>query len=147
VPKLVGEIFLLVGVAVGAVIVWQLVKGSRSKNWPTAPGVVTDAQVTMHYDDEGTRMYKPVVAYRYDVDGLAYDGDRRTFGNYSSNNRGRAEKIVAQYRPGSQIQVHYKPDDPGESVLEPGTSWVLAIFLLFPVVFIGVGIAILLSLF
>lgn len=144
--KLVGEIFLLVGVAVGAVIVWQLIKGMRSKNWPTALGVVTDAQVSMHYDDEGTRMYKPEVAYRYDADGLEYNGNKRTFGEYSSSNRRRAEKIVGQYRPGSQVQVYYNPEDPGVAVLEPGTSWVLAIFLLFPVVFIGIGLAVLLGL-
>lgn len=141
--KFVGEIFLLAGVGIGALIVWLLIKGMRSKNWPTAPGVVLDSQVTMHYDDEGTKMYGVALSYRYDVDGLTYDGNKRTFGDYSSNNRGRAEKIIAQYQPGSAVQVHYKPEDPSEAVLEPGMSWFLAIFLIFPVVFIGIGVAIL----
>ena len=139
--KIAAEIFLVVGVVVGALLVWQLIKGMRSKNWPTAPGSVIDAQITMHYDDDGDRMYGASIHYRYTVDGLEYSGDKRTFGDFSSNNRRRAENIVGQYPSGSAVQVYHHPDDPEDSVLEPGTKGQSFLFLLLPLIFIGLGVA------
>jgi Protein of unknown function (DUF3592) len=139
-PKLVSEIFLIVGVILGGFLFWQVLKGLKAKNWPTVSGKVADSKVTMHYDDEGDRMYGSFVSYLYNVDGLAYNGDKRSFGDYSSNNRQRAEKIVARYMPGTDVKVYYRPDDPEDSVLEPGTNMVMVLFLLLPAVFLVVGV-------
>jgi hypothetical protein len=136
-----ATIFLLVGLGIGAVMVLNLIRGRRSRHWPIVPGVVLDSQVNSYTDDEGTRMYGVAITYRYEVDGYEFSGNRRTFGEFNSNNRGRAERIVAQYLPGSDVQVYYDPDDPTKAVLEPGTNSTSILFLLLPLIFIGLGLA------
>ena len=142
-----SEIFLLVGVATGAFMLWKLFKGMQARNWPTAPGIVTDSQVIMQYDDEGDRTYKAAITYRYDVDGLEYNGNRRSVIETNLSNSQNAEKIVSQFVPGSPVQVYYRPDDPQDAVLEPGTNTALFLILLLPLAFIGYGVAGLLGLF
>lgn len=144
--KIAAEICLVVGVITAGAIVWKLIKGLKAKNWPTASGSVVDSQITMHYDDDGDRMYGTAITYRYAVDGLDYSGNKRTFVEYSSNNRNRAENIVAMYAPEMPVQVFYNPEDPEEAVLEPGTNGGMFLVLLVPLIFIGLGVAGLLGL-
>ena len=139
--KTAAAIFLIVGVGLGAFMVLNLIRGRRSRNWPTVPGVMMDSHVNSYYDDEGDRMYGVAIMYRYEVDGLEFTSNKRTFGEFNSNNQGRAERIVAQYLPGSNVQVHYDPDDPANAVLEPGTNATSILFLLLPLIFIGLGVA------
>lgn len=136
-----AAIFLIVGVGLGAFMVLNLIRGRRSRNWPTVPGIVMDSQVTSYYDDEGDRMYGVAIMYRYEVDGLEFTSARRTFGEFNSSNQGRAQRIVAQYLTGSNVQVYYDPDDPSEAVLEPGTNATSILFFLLPLIFIGLGVA------
>jgi hypothetical protein len=148
--KLVAEIFLFLGVVVAGAILWNLIKGMKAKNWPAAPGQVVASQVTVNvsYDDDGDRSttYGADIMYRYTVDGYEYNGNRRTFADYKSSNRNRAEKIVGQYAPATDVPVYYRPDDPEESVLEPGVNAVSFLLLLLPLVFVGIGVAGLLGL-
>jgi len=144
--KLVAEILLIFGGVIAGVIAWMIVKGMRAKNWPTTSGSVIDSQITMHYNDDGDRMYGAAVSYQYAVDGLEYSSDKRTFADYNSSSRQRAEKIVAQYAPGTAVQVYFRPDDPGDAVLEPGTNVTMFLFLLLPLIFMGIGVAGLLGL-
>ncbi len=144
--KIAAEIFLVLGVITAGALVWKLIKGMKAKNWPTAPGNVVDSQITMHYDDDGDRMYGTAITYRYTVDGLEYSGNKRTFVEYSSNNKQRAENIVTMYAPETPVQVYYSPDDPEDLVLEPGTNATMFLVLLVPLFFIGFGVAGLLGL-
>lgn len=144
--KLVAELLMVFGGVLAGVMVWKIITGLQAKNWPTVPGSVIDSQVTMHYDDDGDRMYGAAVSYHYSVDGLAYSSNKRTFADYNSSNRRRAEKIVAQYAPGTSVQVYYRPDDPEDAVLEPGTNATMFLLLLVPLIFLGLGAAGLLGL-
>ena len=143
--NIVFEIFLIVGVVLGGFLLWQLIKGMKAKNWPTAQGRVVDSRVSTSYsyDDDGDRSttYGAEISYRYDIDGSEYSGHRRTFSDFSSSNRRRAEKIVAQYMPGTDVPVYYRPDDPEESVLEPGINVVSVLFLLLPGIFVVIGVS------
>ena len=142
--KLVAEIFLIVGVLLGGFLLWQLIKGMKAKNWPTAQGRVIDSRVStsVSYDDDGDRSttYGAEISYSYDIDGYEYSGHRRSFSDFSSSNRRRAEKIVARYAPGTNMPVYYRPDDPEESVLEPGINLVSVLFLLLPAIFLVIGV-------
>ena len=143
-PKLVSEIFLIVGVILGGFLLWQVLKGLKAKNWPTVLGKVLASRVTtsVSYDDDGDRSitYGAEVSYRYVVEGFEYNGNRRSFADYSSSSIRRAEKIVAQYMPGTEVTVYYRPDEPDESVLEPGTNMVMFVFLLLPAIFLVIGV-------
>lgn len=137
------EIFLIIGVILGGFLLWQVLKGLKAKNWPTVPGRVLASRVTtsVSYDDgHRSTTYGAEVSYHFEVDGLEYTGDRRSFADYSSSSIRRAEKIVAKYMPGTEVTVYYRPDEPEESVLEPGTNMVMVLFLLLPAIFLVVGV-------
>ncbi len=142
---IVSEIFLVVGVLLGGFLLWQLIKGMKAKNWPTAQGKVVSSRVTTNIsrDSDGDRSttYGAEINYRYEVDGYEYSGDRRSFADYSSSNRRRAEKIIARFAPGAEVDVYYRPDDPEKSVLEPGINLVSVLFLLLPAIFLVVGLS------
>ena len=148
---IVSEIFLIVGGLIGGFLLWQLLKGMKAKNWPTAPGKVVDSQITrdVSRDSDGDRSvtYGADIRYTYEVDGYEYSGDRRSFADYSSSNRRRAEKIVARFSPGADVAVYYSPDDPEKCVLEPGISVVSVLFLLLPLIFVVIGVLGLLGVF
>ncbi|MCD4671557.1 MAG: DUF3592 domain-containing protein, partial [Anaerolineaceae bacterium] len=78
--KIVAEIFFLIGVVLGGFLFWQLIKGMKSRNWPTVQGRVIDSRMTTHVsrDDDGSRSttYGAAISYRYDVDGDEYSGDK-----------------------------------------------------------------------
>lgn len=140
---IISEIFLVVGAAIGAFLVWQLVKGVKARKWPTVRGTVDESRVSMHTSyDEGRRSttYGADILYHYEVDGSPYSGTRLSFSDYRSSNRRRAEQIVGRYSPGSVVQVYYSPDDPSESLLEPGVKPMFFLFLLLPLIFIVLGV-------
>lgn len=72
--------------------------------------------------------------YRYEVDGETYTGDRTASATYRTSDRSEVEETAARYPVGSKITVHYDPDDPATSVLEPGISALPSLFLALGVV-------------
>ena len=64
--------------------------------------------------------YSPDVRYRYTVNGKAYNGNKVIAADYSSSSASRAGKITRQYKKGSNVNVYYNPENPGEAVLMPG---------------------------
>jgi hypothetical protein len=95
-------------------------KAEASEGWPTTTGVVTHSEVARDHDSDGT-MYRPDVEYEYTVDGQDYVGNTITVGaKVSTNVAGGAQKKVNEYPVGKEVKVHYDPDDPAESCLEPG---------------------------
>jgi len=98
---------------------------------PTEATVVgTDIEVST--DDDGDKSYHPVVEYEYTVDGEQYTEDNVFPGQFdrSKGSRSWAEDIVSQYDPGEEIEVNYRPNNPGEAYVRndglPGT-WFVAI--------------------
>ncbi|MCX8063209.1 MAG: DUF3592 domain-containing protein, partial [Anaerolineales bacterium] len=92
---LCGGLFFLV---FGVLGVWLIItsrkqrqKVEASQNWPTTIAQITLAEVRQRseYDSDGDirRYYYPHVEYTYQVSGIAYQGDKLTFGaqrGYSS---------------------------------------------------------------
>ena len=76
--------------------------------------------------------YKPGVTYTYEVNGRRYSGDRLTVGVIvSASFPGLAGRTAAKYPVGGEVDVHYNPRSPGESVLRPRSVlhhllWVVA---------------------
>ncbi|MHC5538675.1 DUF3592 domain-containing protein [Singulisphaera rosea] len=116
----------------------------KACSWPVTRGKISEANVeafrpwrdgTSTYGRTRTR-FKPGVVYSYEVDGRKYLGDRLTIGIVvSSTLPGLAGRTAAKYRVGSEVDVHYNPLSPGESVLSPRSSfayllWVVATILL-----------------
>lgn len=124
-------------------------KQRQSQGWPTTPGTVTYSSVDKHSDGrrkpgrKRTPTFTPSVHYSYTVSGVKYDGYRITLiGSPTDLNSARAH--AGKYPVGANIQVHYNPANPSESILEPqdqgGSLTMLGMGLLFVVIGIGGGI-------
>ena len=64
--------------------------------------------------------YEALVSYSYSVSGEEYVGKRTAFGAITKGGQGRAEAICERYPVGSQVDVHYDPDDVESATLEVG---------------------------
>ncbi len=111
----------------GAVTAWR---GERSAKWRTTQGriVASDVRsegyaVTGEVEGGATEMqiWRPRVRYEYEVDRRVYVGSRVSFGGWRPT-WGGAEEVADSYPAGSTCTVYYDPDDPGNSVLEPGAA-------------------------
>jgi hypothetical protein len=132
-PFIVGAV--LCALASGLILVarYSLRRASETERWPKAEGVVLESAVAA-IRDGGRQLYRPVVRYRYEVDGERYEGSRikwsaiLDFRKYS-----RARAMLDKYRSGHRIAVHYDPKRPGVAVLQPGPiDGVRAIYVIAP---------------
>jgi hypothetical protein len=113
------SLFILAGaVAVGAGC-WNLFRGLRCKNWPTAEGVVDRAEMKSHSGNKGGVTYSADITYHYNVAGGYHTGTRLAFGAMSSSSS-YAQGILDRYPVGAKVPVYYSPDDPELAVLETG---------------------------
>ncbi len=103
----------------------SLYRGHASTNWPRREAVITASH--LHYGQKGATFE---VHYAFDCDGQRCTGDRWHYRIFSGSAddiwvSGRGRRILAaaaSYPVGQRVQVAVKPDDPTESVLEPGVS-------------------------
>jgi hypothetical protein len=113
----------------------ELAESLDSKAWPTASGKVTRSELKVHAHDvrrkssDGIRrkssedIYEAAIEYEYEINGETYKGNRRTAvagGNLADKTS--VEAALKKYPVGQPVTVSYKPADPNQSVLEPG-SW------------------------
>ena len=148
--SLAGGIFFLVGLGMSFLGYRLIRKARESANWPSTPGTIESSTVDVERererDSEGDVHYEtkyiPNIVYQYQVNGMDYAGDRISFSGGSSSNRTRAYRITNQYPEGAEVAVHYDPEDPQESVLQPGATWKTYIVLVMGVVFSLVGVLI-----
>ena len=142
---LIGYMFLLFGVVLTAVGGFKVIQARASNAWPMVQGTVltstvekTESRSTRNVNRNRKRRslppvkistedrskkstsYQAAVTYGYTVEGVEHVGNRIVIGAVSSNKLARAEELVGRYPEGGEVQVHYDPEDPGSSVLEPG---------------------------
>jgi hypothetical protein len=92
--------------------------------WPVARGRIVASGVEAYHDwhepyvYRRRKLYKSVVVYEYEVKGQRYRGDRLTLGmTLSSTLTIFARRAAAKYPVGMELDVHYNPINPGESVI------------------------------
>lgn len=134
----------VIGFGFGA-YAYGIIRGLRSRTWPTVSGEVTDADVEVFHGRGGV-LYTPLIRYTYSVAGRNYESERVLFGYGDFYTRRGAEAVRAAYPTGGAVTVYYDPTDPRSSVLRPGVgtrTWiVLGLFgaLLFLVIGLLTGI-------
>ena len=118
----------------------------RSRRWPRVTETVIKSEVAEITRRRFSKVYKPVVVYTYEIDGLEYSSDRMGFG-YGDffgdglfRDRFAAEKVAARYRPGNPVSVAYDPRDKSRSVLKTGINKGHVATTIFGLFFIGLGI-------
>ena len=96
-----------------------------AKRWLDVPGKVLSTNVEQRGSmgsGRNSRYYVPQIRYSYVVNGRERQGSRLRFGLPSARTRGGAEQMLAAWPVGGAIKVRYDPDDPDQSVLEPGKA-------------------------
>jgi hypothetical protein len=104
-------------------------EGWASRPWPVADGMVLSSEVRTHTTENRTS-YSPIIHYKYQVHGKWYTGSRLAFG-FSNRSREASSDIVEGYAAGTSIPVHYDPNQPENSVLQPGVhsiNWLAFVF-------------------
>jgi hypothetical protein len=100
----------------------DLMRAWASASWPHSQGVVLSS-FRSPYNDGGTgKKYTPAIAYSYSAGNKSYVGTRVFYGNAQGLSDSRSAEIVNRYPVRSPVSVYYKPEEPGESVLEPGSN-------------------------
>jgi hypothetical protein len=108
---------------------------ARMRAWPTVPGRIGSSDVhefqALSQSDAGSSRwvtrYRGSVVYSYEVGGVRYTGDQRGTTGRTSSNVAAFVRPGARYQPGRVVEIHYNPDNPAESILDPRTGplWLL----------------------
>ena len=112
----IGAVLLVFGVYMG-------VQGERSRNWPIAPGIITESSMQSNYSPTGRRgrSRSARITYRYPVNGKFYNNDVISYGKDFFENDYTQLRLYSQ---GSRVEVRYDPGNPARAVLDPGAGLV-----------------------
>lgn len=136
-PQRVGWVlaFLSIFIAVGVGLLGLQVE--RLITWRAVPAVVTSTGIQSVHGSKGGTSYRPVVTYRYRVDGRAYAASTVTI-ILESRSWDWATGIVARYPRGSTTTAYVDPKDPTKAFLVRQVSVIPLVFLIIPLVFAGI---------
>jgi hypothetical protein len=123
-PLAVFELFASVCFLVGGWWIFRcvlaIVRGIRSRSWPSVEGEIRDVKIVKKFVKRGREIWREEVEYRYYVNGTRHRGTRRQFGvpaRYDWNH-GREQP----YRKGESVDVIYSASRPSVSALTRGFS-------------------------
>lgn len=139
---LFGCFFFSIGLIAAAVIgftVWQIID---SYSWEEQTCTVVEQQIEETRDDE--QPYVVRLRYSYEYNGQVYDGKQIGFSTRSFKSLIKAERLAAKYPVGKVITCLVNPNKPTQSILERDSLWI-GLFIIIPIVFIGVGALIIYS--
>ena len=97
-----------------------VLKANASRGWPTTRGRVESCRPDRGAaaDRNDTPSYRVAIRYSY---APSLTGTRIFYGDdIWTQSAAEADRLAAAYPPGSTLQVHFDPDDPGQAVLQPG---------------------------
>jgi hypothetical protein len=136
----VSVAMLVLGSIFIAITISSMLAAGEAAGWPTTEGIVLDGHIDKQEGSEGEVSYSPELAYRYQVDGVIYYGDRLFVTPYSSD-YSWAQSYLYKYPVGSTITVHYDSENPSEAVIELQANQVDYVLLMVGIVFIAFGAA------
>ena len=139
---------IVIGAALSIFGVFFLRSALASYGWPSTPGFVQAINSSRYRSEySGTlRTYVYQVTYGYEVNEIAYTGDRYSLGEGSTASQQydtarEAEQAGNEaYPPSSEITVYYDPQSPAEAVLKRGPNIGTYVPLLMGLFFLPCGI-------
>jgi hypothetical protein len=131
-PRKAPFVAACVGFALLAALVIYAIQRhvARMTKWPTVPGRIEFSGVRQFekLDDDGGRSrtwHRADVQYSYDVNGVRYTGDKTGTTGRASTTTPWVLGRGAPYAAGDAVDIHYNPENPTESILNPrlGPLW------------------------
>lgn len=116
------------GFFVGRMAYRSINEARQSVQWPTVPGRIVRSGVDVSVsedrsrpvNDRETRSYSAVISYEFEVDGKPFTGSRIAVVSDQFGSEAWAEATAEKFPVGTDVTVSYNPDNPEQSVLEPG---------------------------
>lgn len=110
-------------------------------SWPSVSGRVLRSNVKTRQrlakNGGKTTLYDVELTYEYVVAQRTYSGSMLRFFDIMTNSRAYADMITSKHPKGSDIEVFFNKTDPESSVIYPGISSGVWMFVLFFVLSIG----------
>lgn len=132
-------VFALAGLGMfGGLIIPKGLEYFSMQQWESRPAEIVWSRVTSHQGDDGTT-YSVDLFYRYDYQARQYLSNRYDVLGGSSSGRDGKQKVVAAHPAGSELTVYVNPDKPWQAVVKRDLGW-WALFALFPLPFLLVGV-------
>ncbi|MEM7479670.1 MAG: DUF3592 domain-containing protein [Acidobacteriota bacterium] len=114
-------LFLLVVLMFDGILGWMIFNQLRVARFPTTPGVVE--AVSVRQDNSSTSAHVshcPEVAFRYQVNHEALQGNRFRWGGFCSSHPQDVERVMGNLVPGEAHAVYVHPDKPRVAYLSAG---------------------------
>jgi len=133
----------LIFMGVGGYLAWD--QHHKITTFQPVPAVVLSKEVHISRSTNSKgrthTSYKPVVRYRYEVQGRTYVGEKITPMNESRSSRW-AHAVINRYAINQKVEAYCNPADPSEAFLEKRHSFFPYLFLLFPAVFLSIAVGV-----
>lgn len=121
---------ILIGATLSIFGIFFLRSALASYGWPSTTGIVQAINASRYRSEYSgsLRTYVYQVTYEYEVNEIAYTGDRYSLGEGSTANQQydtarEAERAGNEaHPPGSAITIYYDPQSPPEAVLKRGPN-------------------------
>ncbi len=135
--------FAGIGIFMFGLTAWALSDWWRMQSWVEVPALVLEAHLEERRDDDGTT-YRAVARYKYNYQGVNYEGDRvgvdttgDNLGNFHERKVAELQRKMSRSQP---VPCFVNPASPERSVLyREFRLEKLAFYLLFGLVFGGAG--------
>lgn len=108
----------------GSYMLWhQTTNGWASPNWPLVEAQIVSQSIETTTTREKhiyVNTYRPVVSYKYRLDGIDHVGTCLTFKPIQSRDYDEIRILLAPYPEGAVVEARVKPSNPAVAVLIPG---------------------------
>jgi len=132
--KIVIIMIFIIFLFVGSSFVYFGIKSYQNEiateSWPQTEGIIISSDIYSSSGDHSTT-YGANIVYQYQVNGINYTSDDVSSADFSSSDSSHAQRIINKYYVGKNVIVYYNPSNPSDAVLEPGTTWISYIIILF----------------
>ena len=138
-----GAVFAALGAFFASFGASAFVRISEARSWTPAEATVLRSEVVGSSGGSQTT-YSPYIVYAYEFDGARREGDRFAAASVASSDPDPARRAVEEHPVGSRATVWVDPADPTRSVFSDPHGRppvVLYVFVLFPLVFVAIGLA------
>jgi hypothetical protein len=140
--QIVGLIFSAFGLAFLLISAFAVLNSLRARKWTMTIGRIIHSEVYVSKDeDDSADTYRPDIVFEYSVFGEKFICDRLYFGVkiMTSGNLRNSQKFVRKYAVNKEVAVYYNPDNPKQSVIEPGIHFVLGSIFVMSILLITMG--------
>jgi hypothetical protein len=90
--------------------------GVKCQSWQPTDGKIVSTGTPMDWFRKGAN-YKPVVTYKYTVNGREYESDRISYPSPHSGGMEEAKAFISKYPINSSVKVYYDPGNPSSASL------------------------------